>query len=508
MNGVASSRRYLCLWLPFLASDRWRRETGAEDDRELAFVDKVRGASRLRAVDERTRSLGLAPGMALADARARLPKLRAIAHDPAADAAFLARLADLALHFTPSVALDLPDGLALDITGCAHLFAGEAGLAGRLHGALQDAGVSAVRLAVAPTPDMARALTRFARTASCFVDDDELVRTLPIAALECGHEDALALKRAGLKTIADVADRPSVLFTARFTSAFSAKLARVLGEDDGRITPLRTPPPCRTERRFAEPISSHDVISLTVSDLAANVGEDLRARGEGGRAFTATFMRSDGAIRRISVETSQPTRDPAVVMRLYRDRLDALADPLDPGFGFDMIRFEAVRTEPFAESQASLDTRGENNDKLSHLVDRLSVMFGREHVKRLQPVDSHIPERAQITAPAGAAASNQWAQAGETKMRPPLIFARPHSIDVEADDEAPLSFRWRRVVHHVARATGPERIADEWWRAPSGYGTRDYYRVESSRGARFWIFCAAVTERTEQRKWFLHGVFP
>lgn len=480
------------------------------------FIEKERGASRLAAVDPRSRSLGLKAGMTLVDARARLPALHAVAYRPKVDAAYLARLADITQAFTPSVAHDLPDGLALDITGCAHLFQGERRLAARLDKALRRAGVSAVRLAVAPTPDMARALARFARTTPCFVSDCELVRSLPVAALESAHEDTVALQRAGLKTLADIADRPSILFTARFTARFSEKLARVLGEEDRRLTPLRALSPCCAECSCPEPVATHDVIAQIVHDLAADVSEELRVRGEGGRAFVATFMRSDGAIYRVGVETSQPTRDPAVIMRLYRDRLDTLADPLDPGFGFDFIRFEALRTEPFTEIQTSLDARNDRNDKLVRLVDRLSTIFGPERITRLQPVDSHVPERAQAILPAGAvaSASTAWASCSpageEAALRPAMLFARPHSIEVESghQDEAPASLRWRRVTHRLTQAVGPERIADEWWRAPSGYGTRDYYRVESTNGARFWIFRAAVAEAPEQRRWFLHGLFP
>lgn len=476
------------------------------------FVEKQRGASRLVALDHRARALGLRAGLALADARARVPLLRVFASKPAADAAYLNHLADLAQAFTPSVVHDLPDGLVLDVTGCAHLFQGEERMAARLGNALRKAGVSALKLAVAPTPDMARALARFSRETPCFVFDDELVRTLPVAALECGHEDTLALKRAGLKTIAEVANRPSVLFTARFTAAFSDKLARVMGEINRRITPLRTLPSCRAERSCPDPVVSHDVIARIVSELATKVSEVLQARGEGGRAFAAKFMRTDGAIFRVCVETSHPTRDPAVIMRLYRDRLDTLSDPFDPGFGFDVIRFEAMQTELLAECQTTLDAHDEKNSQLTQLIDRLSIIFGPECVTRLRPVDSHIPERAQAIVLAGTvAASNAWTKcthAEEKRLRPPLIFAHPQPIEVQNHDEGETlsSLRWRRVLHRLTHAAGPERIADEWWRAPSGYGTRDYYRVQSVNGSRFWIFRAAAA--AGQRKWFLHGLFP
>jgi protein ImuB len=71
------------------------------------------------------------------------------------------------------------------------------------------------------------------------------------------------------------------------------------------------------------------------------------------------------------------------------------------------------------------------------------------------------------------------------------------------------------VLHDVIHAEGPERIADEWWRTPSGYGARDYFRVETAEGRRFWIFRADATAALRapagadpvSAKWFLHGVF-
>lgn len=499
--------------MPFLASDRWQRENRHDEARPLVFVAKTNGISGLSAVSSQASSLGLQPGMALADARARIPDIKAIAANPSADAAFISHLADLAVAFTPSVAFDPPDGLALDITGCSHLFAGEALLVERLQKVLRAAGVSVAKVAVAPTPDMARALARFSCINSCFVDNDDLVRTLPVAALECAPEDATALKRAGLKKIADVADRPSLLFAARFTSTFTAKLARVLGEEDRRISPIREPAAYRAEQRCAEPVASHDVIAGVLAELSDSVCNQLAARSMGGRIFEGTFLRADGAVRRIRVETSRPTRDPKVILRLYRDRLDGLADPLDPGFGFDLICFEATRAEPWTESQSTLDAKDDQKDKVAQLVDRLSTMFGRERVMRLQPIDSHIPERAQAVVPAAFPASpHEWKKCemgGKPGLRPPLIYARPHPVDVEADKDGMLkSIRWRRVTHRIANAVGPERIAEEWWRPPTGYGSRDYYRVESSEGRRFWIFRAAATTGGERQKWFLHGVFP
>ncbi len=509
MSDDNSTRRYLCLWLPFLASDRWRRNHGScgNDTTPLVFVEKVRGASCIAASDARAHALGLAAGLSLADARARHPGLQVVPFDPASDRNFLFRIADRATAVSPTVGLNAPDGLVIDITGCAHLFGGEAELVRHLEATLKSAGVTLCRIAVAPTPDMARALARHARKTPCFADDDTLVRTLPVAALESDPGDTVALKRAGLKTIGDVASRPSVLFTARFSSAFTMRLARVLGEEDRRVTPVSPPPVYGAAHRCVDPIASLDAVEAVLANLAADVSEQLRARDEGGRLFESVFVRTDGVARRIRIETSTPTRDPAALMRLHRDRLDALADPLDWGFGLDLIRLDVLRSEPFTASQITLDAQQEQNGQISQLIDRLGATFGRDRVVRLRQQDTHLPERAQVMV---AAAENPpcSTSSGEEKPRPILLFSRPYPIEVEDTPGNSLrTFRWRRITHSIVHAEGPERIADEWWRAPSGHGTRDYYRVESRDGRRFWIFRARTTHSGSPAKWFLHGLF-
>ena len=67
--------------------------------------------------------------------------------------------------------------------------------------------------------------------------------------------------------------------------------------------------------------------------------------GQGTRQLTACFFRADGEVRRIGIEIGQATRNTRTITRLFREKLDALADPLDPGFGFDLIRLEALLAE-------------------------------------------------------------------------------------------------------------------------------------------------------------------
>lgn len=96
-------------------------------------------------------------------------------------------------------------------------------------------------------------------------------------------------------------------------------------------------------------------------------------------------------------------------------------------------------------------------------------------------------------------------------MRPIYLFDPPQPIDsiaAETPDGPPARFRWRRTVHDVARAEGPERIAGEWWRRhDAAIPTRDYFRVEDRRGRRFWIFRHGLYAETENPRWYVHGLF-
>lgn len=491
------------MFLPLLPSERIKPKP---PDALFVLTDKHRGAVRVVAVDARALALGLTPGMTLADARARVPDLAAMPHDPKADAALLAWLAEGCDRYTPMVALDPPLGLILDITGCTHFFAkGEAGLVADLAVRLDRHGLTH-RIACASTPDAALALAEYSA-----VD----VRSLPVTALRLPEEAHVALRRAGLHRIDDLADRPRAPLAARFGQEAPMLLARLLGEIDIRITPRWVPPDLVVEQRFAEPIArSADALSA-LERLAQDMGPMLSERRQGGRRFEASLFRSDGHVARLWVETGQPTRDGGLLNRLLRERIDNLSDPLDPGFGYDLIRLVVPVTEPLATKQLQFDGRSTGDTELAALLDRLSIRLGANRVRRMSAGNSHIPEQACLSAPVsqGLLPLIKWPQpeAGEPPFRPLTLFDPPQRIDVIAQiPDGPLRrFRWRHTAHDITRYEGPERIASEWWKRRSMAGlTRDYYRVEDSQGRRFWVFRHGLYgHEKENPNWYLHGLF-
>ncbi len=485
-------------------------------DIPFAFVESVAGGVRLKSVDREAARAGLHPGLALADARARIPELEVYDHDPHADHEWLERLADGCQRYTPSVALDEPDGLILDIAGCVHEFEGERRLAADLEDRLARRGLL-VRHAFGDTPDTARALARYAGAPA--PDERRAVKRLPVAALGLDEDATAALSRAGLKTVGDVMARPLGVIAARFGEAAVMMIRRLDGSVKGPIVPRRTVPAIGTERRFAEPIARTDYALEVLAELAAEAAVQLTERHEGGRRWEARLFRADGLVQRLRVETGQPTRDVALLTRLFRERIDSLADPLDPGFGYDLIRLDVALAERLDASQLKLEggqKGAAQDDGVAALVDQLGTRLGRAKVRRFAARDSHIPEQAELMLPAAETAAVSarpavWTtpESGEPPLRPIYLFDPPQPIEsmmAEVPDGPPHRFRWRRTVHDVAHSEGPERIAGEWWRRED-IPTRDYYRIEDRRGRRFWIFRHGLYSEVETPRWYLHGVF-
>lgn len=482
-----------------------------QDDPPVAFTDTIGNAVRIAAVDLAAARLGIEAGLTLADARARVPELVAYPADPHADLDWLERLAAGCTRYTPTVAVMPPDALILDIAGCTHEFEGERPLAADVEARMARRGIL-VRHAFGDTPDIAHALARYAGAPA--PDERRAVRRLPVAALGLDEEAAVALARAGLKTVGDVMNRPMAGLAARFGEAAAMAVRRLAGEAHAPVVARRTTDPIVAERRFAEPVARSDYALAILADLAGEAVEALERRHEGGRRWEVRLFRTDGEVQSLRIETGQPTRDVALLMRLFRERIETLADPLDPGYGYDLMRLDVVLAERIDATQLKLEGGRSREGEVAALIDQLSTRLGRARVRRFAPRDSHIPEQAELMLPAAAPAPvDAWPipEPGEPPLRPIYLFDPPQRIEsmmAEVPDGPPRRFRWRRTVHDVARAEGPERIAGEWWRRHDApIPTRDYFRVEDRRGRRFWIFRHGLYSETEAPAWYLHGLF-
>jgi protein ImuB len=589
---AAAQKRAMFVWLPnfLMALARLKKSPLANPGEPLVLIEKCGNIRRIAALDGPAMRAGLYLNQPLADALAVCPKLIAADAEPEACEKALVALAAWAQRYSPLTA-PLPNvGLWLDITGCAHLWGGEAELAEDLldrleawriparaaiaptFGAAYALAHHAGRYVIAPSPQPSPARGEGAGRARCngvpspLVGEGQgegglsaMLAPLPIERLRIGEETAALLRKLGLFTIGDVKKLPRTGLSRRFPDLLP-QLDKAMGLAQEAIEFMRPPTPWIERLRFAEPVSAPEDLERVAAKLLEMLCARLEAGREGGLKFELSFFRSDGGVEMQSVSAALPTRDALKVMRLFREKLGRI----DPGFGIDLAMLAAPHTEPLDERQSSILKSGSNAacvEELAALIDALENRLGKGRVYRLAPQESYIPERAvkrQAVIPVkdthrhthkdpgyrqagsgmtpkvchrhpGNAAGvirdlkrretsefsagmtlEDWQRLGE---RPIRLFARPQPIDVTAalPDSPPILFRWRKVLHRIARAEGPERIEPEWWRegdAGDSSQTRDYYRVESTAGLRFWVFREGVYGGERLPRWYLHGLFP
>ena len=452
--------------------------------------------------------------MHLADARALVAGLAVADGEPEKDRRGLERLALWCNRFTPRCAIDGDDGMLLDITGCAHLFGGEAAMAAEIAARLTGLGFE-TRLGVADTPGAAWALARFGTEDRCVAAPGSAraaIEVLPVEALRIAPEAAFLLRRLGLTTIGAVDGLPRPSLARRFASrewsgAVLSRLDEALGRRAEPVTPLVPPPACLERLALPEPLIDLAGLQAALVRLMAGLRASLERDGLGARRLSLWCYRVEGGVVQREVSTARATRNGDHLLRLFAGKLDTV----DPGFGIDLMALHAVRVEPLEGEQFSLTGGGRGGRDIDFLVDRLLVRLGTGAVCRLGPVDRHMPEKAErAVAPGRDPAS--WPVGPDLPQRPFRLFDRPEPVEAVAEvpEGPPLLFTWRGVLRRVARAAGPERIEPEWWAGDRDEAARDYYRVEDAEGRRYWLYRAGHygdTGTEEPPRWYVHGLY-
>ncbi len=470
---------------------------------------------RLTALDEVSERIGLKRGQGLAEARAMFPRIDVIDEDETADAALLEALADWCDRYTPLVALDGKDGLFLDITGCAHLFGGEEALLKDILKRLLHMGFDA-RGVISSSPGLSWAACRFGKAGVIPEDRTEnALAPLPVNALRIGETTITSLHKLGLKRIGDLLSMPRAPLARRFGMQLLLRLDQARGANEEAISPRRPVAALSAERKLAEPIAAEDHILELTRHIATSLKMSLEARGAGGRVFELVLFRVDGRVFRIVTGASQPLRDPARISALFSERLAAVHDDLDAGYGFELLRLNVLQHDPYKTTQGDFTGEGDAEISLADFIDKVSARLGTDCLQVAELRQSHVPERAVIFAPAITTPSLPEKAAFPFPFapgtdRPLRLFRHPEQVEAFAaavPDGPPQRFRWRHVVHKVICAEGPERISPEWWIDKKNAKERDYYSLESELGRRFWIYRHGRYDPKEPPTWHIHGVF-
>jgi protein ImuB len=347
--------------------------------------------------------------------------------------------------------------------------------------------------------------------------ETDALRLLPVAALRLSDEAQGLLRRLGFRQIGELIDQPRAPFAARFEEDYLRRLDQALGHAREPLVSVVPAPVYRAQTQFLEPIMSADHVLHAATQLLKDLTPALAHDDAGARVLRLLLFRVDGGVATVDLGLAAPSRDPTHIARLIDLRLARLGSGLDAEFGFEAAAMHVVVAEPLPARQSGLLVDEDNPapDGLAHLIDRLQQRLGPGAVQRLHSRQSHTPERAEQSCearpeptvvdllPAATAVNAPCAP------RPLLLLPRPEAADVLAliPDGPPRRFRWRGVMHQVARVDGPERVTPEWWRRTQET-ERDYFIVEDTEGRRFWLYRDGLYESAAATPtWFVHGLF-
>lgn len=457
----------------------------------------------LAAVDEAAAKLGLSCGMTVTHAQSLVPDLCVINATPQEDDAALIRLALWCIKYSPLVTPDPPDGIFIDVAGSAHLFQGEAALIKDLCQRLEAQGIVA-KAALADTPGCAWAVARHGQASIVSPGRaSEAVASLPVTALRLADSVVTSLHEVGIERVAHLASKPRSSLQLRFGADVLLRLDQAFGSIHEALTSLVPPELPRAELRFAEPIGDPEDLKRVIDKLCDALCVQLAARGIGARRLDLVFLRVDNIPQAARIGLSRPYREPRHLSKLLAERLIVI----DPGFGIEIASLTASWVEALVERQTiggHVTEEGSEVD-VSQLVDTLGVRLGASKVYRLAPVESALPERTMRRVSALHALNGaEWPK---NLPRPARLFVNPEKVEAVAElpDHPPRLFIWRNMRHRITAADGPERIHGEWWvNASETQLVRDYYRVETADGTRYWLFRDAPAE--QGGSWWLHGV--
>ena len=468
-------------------------------------------ARHVLACDGRAWHRGVRPGMALAAAYALAPQLDVRPRDPATETETLLGLAAWAGRFTPSVALELPDALALEIEGSLRIFGGAARIADAVRHGVAEMGF-APRVACAPT---ARGASWLARAGvETLIESPEALAdrlvTLPLHVTGCDAPMLESLAAIGAATVGDLLALPRDGLARRFGQPLLDAVDRALGRLPDPRTFHVPPPTFRATIELAAEVTQADALVFAAHRMLVQLEGYLVARSGGVRRFVLRLAHREGRASEIAVGLVAPNRDAAHLTHLLRERLAGFALP-EPVRALALAADEIVPVAGESLALFAEETRGEED--WPRLVERLRARLGAGAVHGVAATADHRPERAwrarepeprrhasrtfPVSRTRRGAGDSPDARSGAASPKP---GHRPFWLLAEPRPLAEID----AVPHHggpLRLLAGPERIESGWWDgAPCA---RDYFVARTREDALVWVY----REQREPGGWFLHGLF-
>ncbi|WP_379090631.1 Y-family DNA polymerase [Pedobacter sp. UC225_65] len=495
--------RFLALHFPNLLTDYLATKKTELSGKVYVFTLSQKNRIMVTAASKEAEQQGISAGMVLADAKAIVPGILAFDDRTDFNKKLLIRIAKWLVRYSPTVSIDLPDGMILDSSGCSHLLGGEEKYLESILGKLRESGYTC-HGAISDTIGCSWAIARLGRKSPIVMPGQQYntLLNLPPTALRLEQPVIERLHKLGFDKIGKFIQLPASMLRRRFGNETLLRLGQALGTEEETITPIIVRSPFEERLYCLEPIRTKPAIEIAIERLLEALCERLSKEGLGIRSAELKGYRLDGKVTETKIGTNQPTHKVPHLAKLFELRIDQI----EPDLGIELFTLSAVKTEPVLIHQEKLwnGRPGLADQNLVQLLDRLAGKIGPQAIRRYVPQAHYWPERS--LRPAVSLEEKTEVRWQRSNPRPMELLHRPASIQVTAPvpDYPPMNFRYKDELHMVQKADGPERIEREWWMEKGEH--RDYYILEDEKGRRYWVFRSGHYNE-EGSAWFLHGFF-
>ncbi len=496
-------QRFVTIWFRHLKTDWLSRRQPELLHTPLALTLPDHNRIIVSAVNAAAEKQGIHAGMVVADARAIYPNLKVFNDKPELADKLLTSFARFCIRYTPIAAVDYPDGLVLDATGCPHLWGSEDSYVKEIISRFNTFGYD-VKVAIADTIGAAWAITHF--TNELVIGQDQhrsSLLSLPPASLRLEQETLELLFKLGLRKVESFIDMPRSVVRRRFGNHLLQRIDQALGFKEETIHPVEIPEPYNERLPCPELISTSTGIEIALQRLLETLCLRLQQEQKGLRCACFKCYRIDGKIEKIEIGTNRPSHHYNHLFKLFQLKIETI----EPALGIELFTLETSKVEELQPIQEKLwaENCSLESPELAELLDRVANRIGENSIHRYLPDQHYWPERSIRKALSlNEKAITPWKS---DKPRPIQLLRRPEPIQVTAPipDYPPMLFRYKNQLHKIKKADGPERIEREWWLEEGLH--RDYYSVEDEDGNRYWLFRLGHYANEKKPQWFIHGFF-
>jgi len=471
-----NKKLWMCLHFPQLGLDEQTR--GLAYPRPCVLSDSASGRAKVLQANRHAAALGVRTGMPCAAARA-LGAISILERDKRSEERALRRLGYRAFKFSSSVSLEPPDSLLVEIGGSLKLFGGVGALTRAFMSDLRKLGFRA-QYAIAPTPSAAYAFSVGAPQ-TVILDHAQLssaLAGLSLDGLKLGADCRAALRRLGLRSLADCRKLPRAGLAKRFPQELLNCLDDLWRKTAEPRVLLELPPFFENEIELAWGARGQRELVAAAGNLIRDLEMYLEIRQGVVQELHWTISDEAGRNDQFDLRLSCPARESKKLCLLFRESMAGrkLSAPVKS------LRLEArkILTEDRKrEEDLFLKIPGQGQDNLTSFIDRIRARYGENFLRYIAARAEHRPGRtirqannlSERTA-TGTGGAGLWCA-----QRPGWLLSSPVALPTRA----------RGVGQGRCQSISSERerLENGWWdeRAVA----RDFFMMTDCTGTRLWI---------------------